>query len=94
MSNRSSLLLSAIFLTIVVLAVVQLVVSNKLSTSGVLLSSIKEQSQLYQQENKALDMEIAKTLSITNLVARAKDAGFVKDYSPLVVSSAQSFALK
>lgn len=94
MKTHCSLLLVTIFLTVIGLAVVQLLVSNKLSTSGVLLSSLRNEILYYKQENEVLKTDIAKALSITSLAHRAKEIGFVRDNSPLVLTGAQSFALK
>lgn len=94
MNSRCTFLLSTIFLIIIVLAVTQIVVTNRLSTSGLILEGLREETTSYKQENEVLKTEIASASSITKIAKLAKQSGFVKDPSPLVLTQGQSFALR
>lgn len=94
MNSRCTFLLSAIFLIIIVLAVAQVVVTNSLSTQGLILESLRRDAASYKEENQFLKTEVASASSITRIAELARESGFVKDSSPLVLTQAQSFALR
>lgn len=94
MNGRCIFLLSAIFLIIVALAVIQVAVTNSLSTKGLILESLRKEAASYKEENAFLKTEVASASSITRIAELARESGFVKDSSPLVLTQAQSFALR
>lgn len=79
---------------IISLCVGQVIVSNKLSTSGSVLDSLRHDATRFQEENAVLKTELASASSLTNLSQKAKEKGFIKDSSPLVLVAGQTFALK
>lgn len=94
MNSRSTFLLFSIFFLIIILTVVQLLVSNKLATSGVILSSLRQEVLEKKQENEILKTEIAKASSLVNIASQAASLGFVKNNNPLAISTSQTFALR
>lgn len=94
MKNKSSFLISLIILIIVSLAASQVVVSNKLSTSGAVLDSLRRQTSRFQEENEILKTELASVSSLTTISLKAREKGFIKDSSPLILVAGQTFALK
>ncbi len=86
--------MSLIFLTIVFLVVGQVIVSNKLSTSGMVLDNLSRETAVLAEKNAVLKTELASASSLTHLSQKAKEKGFIKDSSPLVLVAGQTFALK
>lgn len=72
----------------------QVIVSNKLSTSGTVLDNLSRETAILAEENAVLKTELASASSLTNLSQKAKEKGFIKDSSPLVLVAGQTFALK
>lgn len=91
-SERGILLLSMIFFLVLVLTCVQIIVSNRLSTSGTKLAKVRLEIENIRQENELLKGELSKALSITNIAQRASHSGFVKDSSPIVFGPGEAFA--
>lgn len=94
MKNRGILLLSIIFFLILVLTFAQIIVSNRLSTSGVRLAEVRREIEVYRQENQLLKGELSQATSINAIAQRASDAGFTRDSSPLVFGPGPVVALK
>lgn len=92
--RNPAFLLTIMFLVIIALAAFQVVVSNKLSTSGVLISSLYKESQFYKDENEALKTQVYSGLSIASISARAKEMGFVQSNSPVIIRAGTRVALR
>lgn len=91
-NERGILLLSMIIFLILVLTCAQIIVSNRLSTSGTRLAKARLEIENFRQENQLLKGELSKAFSITDIAQRASQSGFIKDTSPIVFSPGQTFA--
>ena len=76
----------ALFLIIVLLSIIQAVVSNRLSTSGITLGKIEDEIRFYKTENSSLAEEYFLVSSLNNIASRAADLGFARERSPLVLT--------
>jgi len=85
---------SALFLIIVILSIIQAVVSNRLSTSGITLGKIEDEIRYYKTENTSLAEEYFLVTSLNNISSRAAVLGFVKEKSPLVLTTSDVVAVK
>ncbi len=74
-------------LLIVVLTVGQTVMSNRLSTTGVLMSKIEEEIHFYKVQNSNLSEKLLKESSLSQIVLRAERLGFVDQGSRLVLTT-------
>ena len=92
--NKSRLTIIFIFTSIVILSVVQTVISNTLSTSGVLLSKIDTDIASLQTENTLLSEKLFTASSLTAIDAKASQLGFVEDKSTYVVTSTLPMAMR
>lgn len=92
--KNASFLLTIMFLLIIVLATLQVVISNKLSTAGVQLTTLYDNSAHYRDENEAIKTQLYSALSMASISAKAKELGFVVDSSPLVIKQKTRVALK
>lgn len=79
MKNKLSFLLSIL---IILLVLANLVASNRLSTAGKEIEGLEEKVEAVNLENSSLELEIARTGSISGVIKRAGSLGFV--YSPKV----------
>ncbi len=79
---------------ILCLAVLQVVVSNSLSTTGITLSDLQQQLNLYKRENAILQEKLLTMSSLTEIASKAATLGFVDTKSQLVVGSALPIAIK
>jgi len=81
----SKISLTKLFLlTILFLVVAQVVLSNSLATSGARLKALNEKIRQLELENQRLSSEIAQKASLTDILAKAKEKGFVRE--PKVVN--------
>lgn len=92
--KKTGLFITSLVLIIIVLSVVQVVVSNRLSTTGIELSSLQNDLKTYKKENSILSEKILIASSFVNIDAIAKDSGFVKNKSVLFVSTPLPIALR
>lgn len=79
---------------VIILAVVQVVVSNSLSTRGVGLDSLDQQVALYKKDNALVKEKLLKISSLDYVASSAARIGFVEEKSRIFVSSSLPIAVK
>lgn len=94
MSVRHIFLLTVIIFAVISLTVVQVVVSNKLSTAGKELSQITDKIEEQKLANEILKAQIASMSAFTNIAKNAQKLGYARDNSPLVLGGKELFALR
>ncbi len=72
---------------IVGLSIVQVVVANGISTSGIELSKVQQQIGELKRSNAMLHEQILTASSLTSIASIASSMGFEEEKSPLVISS-------
>lgn len=88
--KRTHILFTILGSIILVLVVVQMGVSNMLSTGGITLSEIENQIQATQRQNAILKEKILSVSSLTYISQEAVKDGFAPDtMEAVVVSHAQ-----
>lgn len=87
-------LLTIMFVVIIALAAFQVVMSSKLSTAGLELTSIYKETQFFGDENEFIKKQIFSTLSIASISARAKEMGFSQNNQPLIIKAGARVALR
>ena len=94
--KRGYVLLGVLGGIIVILFIVQISVSNMLSTGGIELSQVQSQIQDYQKENAILKEQIYSVASLTHVAEEAQKLGYVQGVtnSTLVIANPQPLALK
>ena len=85
--KRTARFFSAILIVIISLSIVQVVVSNRISTTGVTLSKLSEEIGVYSKQNAILREEILSSSSLMYIASEAARLGFVQSESELVLSS-------
>ncbi len=84
------------FLIIVtlVLSIVKIFVSNRISVSGLVLGEIEEKINYYKTENTLLSEKLYSLSSLTNVSVKANELGFVAEKSSFVLTNPLPIALK
>lgn len=85
--KRFKLLITFLVLVIVFLSIIQVVVSNRLSTTGPLFSKIEEETNFYKKENLLLSEQLLTASSFSNIALKAESLGFVEGKIKFVTAS-------
>lgn len=91
---RKSKLLLVLFSFILVLSVVQIIVSNRLSTTGIALGKIDQKVNMYNQENEKLREQLLTMSSLTQIASVASSLGFVSNKSQVVLTAPLPIAIR
>jgi hypothetical protein len=94
MKTHKITITSALFLIIILLSIIQVVVSNRLTTSGIILGKIEEDIRNYKTENATLAERFFLVTSLNNISSRAAVLGFVKEKSPLILTTSDIVAVR
>lgn len=86
--------ISIIIVIILCLSVVQVVISNSLSTTGLDLAKIEKDLQVYQKENDTLRQKVLIASSLTRIASTAGELGFVSHKLQIYLSSPLPLAVK
>lgn len=82
------------FVIIIGLSIVQVSVSNQLSTTGTELATIEQEIDQYKRENTQLQEKVLVASSFTNISEKAKRRGFVSSKSLVYLTTPPPLALK
>lgn len=92
--KRTGFFSVGIICIVVILTVIQIVISNSLSTKGVSLGKLEDQLHSYEIDNAMLREKLLQYASFTNIASRAAEQGFVPHKSQVVYSSPLPLAVK
>ncbi|MGH7246037.1 MAG: hypothetical protein ACREGI_03830 [Candidatus Levyibacteriota bacterium] len=93
MKNTKYIITGIIFL-IVCLSIVQITVSNILSTDGITLNNFTSQIDALKKENAVLREEVYTASSLTTISNDAGKLGFVEAKTPIVIANSLPLAIK
>jgi cell division protein FtsL len=80
-------------ISIVSLWVTQVVISNRLSTTGIELEKIQSEIAKYKKENTLMEEKVLAASSLLNISKKAKALGFVESKSSVYLSNPLPLAL-
>ena len=83
-----------LFIVIIALSLVQVGLSNRISTAGAQLTQLEKSLMTYQKENIVLQEQFLEASSFTNLSKKAKKLGFVEAKSQIYLNTPLPLALK
>lgn len=92
--EKSKFFISGIILIIIFLSIIQVVVSNGLSTSGVILGKLQNEINLYERENTVLKEKFLTVSSLTNVASQAAELGFIEEKTYVLLSAPLPLAVK
>ncbi|MFH1833057.1 MAG: hypothetical protein ABH816_02710 [Candidatus Levyibacteriota bacterium] len=75
--------LTFLILIAVSLTIVQIFVSNRISTTGLVLSNFEEEANNYERENSLLKEKLLTISSLNYIASQAGQLGFVEDKSKI-----------
>ncbi|MEK7092506.1 MAG: hypothetical protein AAB907_02680 [Patescibacteria group bacterium] len=79
--------ISVIVGIVVLLTVLQVVVSNKLSTTGVVLGRYQDEIRKYETENTILAQKLLISTSLASIASQAASLGFIEGNNKLILSA-------
>ena len=85
--KKYNLILTILILTILTLVATRVVLENSMSTSGIALSKLNSQIQLFRLENEILEESYFSKTSLTYLATEAAKLGFTYNKNNLVLTS-------
>lgn len=85
--TKPLLILGFLFTVIIALSLAHVVVSNSLSTTGIVLSKLEKQIDKYKKENALLSEYVLTQSSFTEIASQAAEMGFVHAKSQVYLSS-------
>lgn len=77
-----------------ILSVVQIVVSNSLSTKGVSLGKLEDEKNLYKKENALLKEKLLLVSSYTHIASEAGTLGFARSKGQVYLTSPLPLAFR
>lgn len=80
--------------TIVILSVVQVVVSNRLSTTGTALGNLQDEIQQYKTQNAFLSEKFLSLSSFEYIASKAAELGFTQKTASVVLTYPLPLAVK
>ena len=92
--KKQNVFLSSVIVIVIILSVVQVGVSNSLSTTGIVLSRLEQDIHFYKKENSVLREKLLLLSSLTQVASKAASFGFVVEKAPLFVSKSLPVAVK
>lgn len=92
--KKPAFFITCIILIIIMLSIVQVIVSNNLSTTGIELAKYQEDINTYQKENTILHQELLEKSSYTYIASKAAELGFVEDKSRVYLTDPIPVAFK
>ena len=93
MKKPALIILSLIF-TIVALSLVKTFISNRISTSGMVLGEIEDKISYYKTDNAILSEKLYSMSSLTSVAEEAQNQGFVEGKTNYVLANPLPIALK
>lgn len=85
--KKTGFFITSLILIILFLSVVQVVVSNRLSTTGVELGRLQGEIKDYKNENALMKEKLLTFSSFTHIASIASKEGFVRNKSYVLMTS-------
>ena len=92
--KKPVLLILILMFVILILSVVRIFVSNKISTSGVVLGQIQEEIDNYKTQNMLISQKVYEYSSLTNIASKAAELGYTDQNTAFVLSGQIPVAFK
>lgn len=92
---KKPLLIVVLFILIIIgLSVVRVLLTNRLSTTGIELENLQAKVEMYKKENTLLEEKVLDASSLLTLSKKAKSLGFVESKSQIFLTNPLPLALR
>jgi cell division protein FtsL len=91
--KKPILIITFFIISIISLWITQVVISNRLSTTGIELEKIQSEIAKYKKENTLMKEKVLEASSLLNVSQKAKALGFVESKSQVYLSDPLPLAL-
>lgn len=88
-----NLIVKLSLLIIIILSLVQIVVSNQLSTTGLVLGKLEDQLKIVKENNFALQEQVLISSSFTTIASSASSLGYIERKSQIYLTTSAPLAL-
>ena len=92
--KKGAIFISILLTIIIGLSLVQVILSNSLSTTGLDLSRIEKETKLYKNENAVLREKLLIATSLSEIASKAAALGFSQNKSRVFVRTSMPIAVK
>lgn len=92
--KKQSILITSLIFIVIVLSLVQVVLSNSLSTTGLDLYNIDNQVLAIKNENSSIREKLLSETSLTEIASKAAEEGYIAENSHVFVGSSIPVAVK
>lgn len=92
--KKMKIFITTLVLIVVLLSVVQVAVSNSLSTTGITLSKFEQSVKSLKQESMVLSEKLLFASSLTNIASKASELGFKEAQSEVFLTTPLPLAVK
>jgi len=79
---------------VISLTIVQITVSNSLSTKGIVLGKLNDEIKYYKTQNSILKEQVLKASSLTYIASQASTLGFVESNKVTYINTSAPVALQ
>lgn len=76
--KKSLIVIVFVLLIVISLSIVQVIVANRISTTGIEVSKMQQQIKAYRHTNAILKEKILKEASFTEIASKAGELGFAE----------------
>ena len=91
--KKPILIIAFFIISIISLWITQVVISNRLSTTGIELEKIQSEIAKYKKENTLLEEKVLEASSLMNISKKAESLGFVESKSQIYLTNPLPLAL-
>lgn len=92
--KKQGSILTLMIIVIIVLSLVDVSFSNRITTDGVKLTVLDEKIINYKRDNIIIEEQVLQTMAFSNLEKKAQTLGFVQQNLPIYLSTPLPLALK
>lgn len=85
--KKAVIILVVAISSVLLLTIVNVIVANRLTTSGVSLAALEKDIENYKKQNALMQEDILMASSLTEIASKAAQLGFVQETSSLTLSS-------
>lgn len=92
--KKPAFFITCLVFVILALSIIQVIVSNRLSTTGITLSNLEEETMYYDRQNSLLREKLLTVSSLTHIASTAGQLGFIENKSQIILTTSLPLAVR